>query len=249
MAASPRTEHEPFRPLGRATLPVEATIGAAAAGVLGAASAIRRKRVFHPRGVAFHADVQLHGARIGAPLLDQPATHRGIVRLSRGVGLTERFPDFLGVAVRIADAHGPGRHQDLLFVTAGEAPVARHLLVPHRDFRGRHFSTLLPYRIGESTRLFGLTTGDGPPVDIEDLRRSPAPPRPTLHLRVATPAGAWTTIGTVTLGSQLAEPEADALRFDPSNTGGGIEPAGVVQAVRRLAYRASQRARPDTPSD
>jgi hypothetical protein len=39
--------------------------------------------------------------------------------------------------------------------------------------------------------------------------------------------------------------EADALRFNvDENTGGGIQPQGWWQALRRHAYAASQAARP-----
>lgn len=244
---SPTTERQPFRPVGKATPAVEATAGAAAAGLLGAASAIRRKRIFHPAGVAFRGEVSLRGASLGIALLDQPATHPAVVRLSRGVGLPERFPDFLGVAIRIIDAHGPGRHQDLLMVTAGEAPGARHALIPRRGFRGRHFSTLLPYRLDGHTNMFGAATAPGPDLDLDGLRTAGAPADLDLDLLVAPATGGWRSIGTVTLGSHLPAAEADALRFDPSNTGGGIRPAGTIQAIRRLAYRASQFARPDTP--
>jgi hypothetical protein len=107
-----------FRPVGRATPVVEATAGVAAAAVMGAASAIRRKRVFHPEGVAFRATYQATGAHHGAPLLDEAGTHDAVVRLSRGAGLPGSLPDFLGLALRIPDAHGPDQHQDLLLVSS-----------------------------------------------------------------------------------------------------------------------------------
>lgn len=38
----------------------------------------------------------------------------------------------------------------------------------------------------------------------------------------------------------------DALRFHPWNTGGGLEPAGWLNATRRAAYPMSQAARRTT---
>lgn len=238
-----------FRPLGAATPVVEATAGAAAAAVLGAASALRRKRVFHPDGVAFDASLHVTGAHHGAPLLDEAGRRRAIVRLSRGVGLPRAMPDFLGLAVRIADAHGPGEHQDLLFVSSGDRPVLRHALVPVRSFGHGRYSTLLPYDVGGRKVVFGarpLLDGGAPPLRLGDLagRARTTPIRFALEL--AEPQGDWEPIGVIELGAPWADADGDALRFDPAHTGGGIEPVGLVQTVRRLAYRASQAARPTT---
>lgn len=238
-----------FRPLGAATPVVEATAGAAAAVVMGAASALRRKRVFHPDGVAFAGNVQVTGAHHGAPLLDEAGKYDAVVRLSRGVGLPRAFPDFLGLALRITDAHGPGDHQDLLLVSAGDRPVLRHTLVPVRGFDHRRFSTLLPYEVGERRVVFGARVlGEGGPVplQLEDLRDRAASTGLRFALELAGASGDWEPIGVIDVDAPLSEDDGDALRFDPGHTGGGIEPVGVVQTVRRLAYRASQTGRPTT---
>ena len=231
-----------FRPVGAATPLVEATAGVAAAAVLGTASAVRRARIFHPDGIAHRATFHVAPGGHGAPLLDREAEHRAVVRLSRGVGLPGSVPDVLGLAVRIEDAHGPGAHQDLLLVTSGSGPVSRHALVPARRFDHPQWSTLLPYRLGGRTVLFGARPLDVPAgadrledLDAESMR---------FGVDVAPIRAPWERVGVLHLGERLSDAEAEALRFDPSNSGGGIEPAGVVQAIRRLAYRASQRARP-----
>jgi hypothetical protein len=240
---------QPFRPVGAATPVLEATAGAAAAAVMGAASAIRRRRVFHPDGVAFEASFQATGAHHGAALLDDAGRHDAIVRLSRGVGLPRSVPDFLGIAVRIPDAHGPDQHQDLLLVSAGDRPGLRHALVPARSFDHGRFSTLLPYDVGGRKIVFGarlLDADAAAPIQLGDLRRRAADGDVRFALELAEPKGGWEPIGVLRLGSPMPDEAGDALRFDPANTGGGIEPVGVVQAVRRLAYRASQAARPTT---
>jgi hypothetical protein len=236
-----------FRPVGRATPAVEATLGAAAAAAMGAASAVRRKRVFHPDGVASQATFQATGASHGAPLLDVAGTHEAIVRVSRGAGLPEALPDFLGLAVRIPHAHGRGAHQDLLLVSSGTRPGVRHALLPVRSLAHQRYSSVVPYRVGGRTVLFGARRlADDAPDDaqVSDLRGGAGPLRFALEL--AELRGPWEPVGVLALGSRLSERESAALRFDPSNTGGGIEPVGVVQAVRRLAYRSSQAARPTT---
>ena len=80
--------------------------------------------------MAFSADIEIFGARdaVGAPLLRRRATHQGLVRFSRCVGLPNAVPDLLGMPLRLSDAHGAGRHQDFLLVTvrrAGPAPPPR----------------------------------------------------------------------------------------------------------------------------
>lgn len=239
---------QPFRPLGAATPVVEATAGAVAAAVMGAASALRRKRAFHPDGVAFDATLQVSGAHHGAALLDEAGRHDAIVRLSRGVGLPRSLPDFLGLAVRVPDAHGPDRHQDLLLVTAGDRRVLRHGLLPVRGFDGHRFSTLLPYDVGGRKVVFGARLlGDGPErLQLGDLRQRAGSEGIRFAFELAEPSGAWEPIGVLELGDAWSDEDGDALRFDPSHTGGGIDPVGVVQTVRRLAYRASQATRPTT---
>lgn len=240
---------QPFRPLGAATPVVEATAGAAAAAVMGAASGLRRKRIFHPDGAAFEATFQVSGAHHGAALLDEAGRHDAVVRLSRGVGLPRSLPDFLGFALRVPDAHGPDDHQDLLLVSAGDRPGLRHALVPVRSFGHDRFSTLVPYEVGGRTVVFGarlLDADPSRPLRLGDLRSRAAEGGVRFALELAEAKGDWEPIGVVELGRPLPDDEGDALRFDPANTGGGIEPVGVVQTIRRLAYRASQAARPTT---
>ncbi len=240
---------QPFRPVGAATPVVEATAGAAAAAVMGIASAVRRKRIFHPDGVAFDATLQVTGASHGVALLDVAGRHDCIVRLSRGVGLPSAVPDFLGLALRVPDAHGPGDHQDLLLVSAGDRPVLRHALVPVRSFDHGRYSSLVPYEVGGRKVVFGarrLGAIGAEPLQLDDLRQRAAGDGIRFALELAEPSGDWEAIGVIELGAPWSQQDGDALRFDPANTGGGIEPVGLVQTVRRLAYRASQAARPTT---
>ena len=211
---------------------VDATAGAGAGLLFRILSAFRRRRFFHPYGLAFNATVSFDGddeAGYGVPLLDDRAERAAIVRLSRGVGLPNNLPDIRGLALRITDAYGPGRHQDLLLATSGELPVARHLLIPAASYASRIYSTLLPYRLPRGLTLFA------------------ARPTTELHydLLVGAPAGEWEHVARIELKEPLSQAESDALRFNPWNTGGGIEPAGFLQALRRRAYEGSQRGRPD----
>lgn len=187
----------------------------AVAGAFEVASAIRRKKVFHPHGVVHEAAVTVTDA-----LLAPPGEHRAIVRLSRGIGLRRPLPDILGMAIRILDAHGDGRHQDLLLVTSADLPVARFALLPAIDFDGHAYSSVLPYETPEGLRLIGGRL---------DVGRA--------QITIASPAGRSRRLATVELGERYSGPEP---RFDPANTGPGLRPAGFLNRLREYAYSASQ---------
>ena len=212
--------------------PVVDGAGAGAALLFGALSAIRRRRGFRPLGTAHDGTLWVHGGSHGAALLDESARRPCVVRLSRGVGLREPLPDVLGLAVRVPDAHGPGAHQDLLLTTAGTAPVLRSVLGLARASDRGHYSSVLPYRIG----------GDLAYIGARPL--APGPSGPRFALEVAPPLGDWDEVGVLELGERWDDEASDALRFNPFLTGGGIEPVGVLQTLRRRAYAASQAARP-----
>jgi hypothetical protein len=190
-------------------------------------SSLRGARIFHPDGDAFAATLSVPGGiRTGAPLFDNRGEYRAIARLSRGVGLPEPLPDTIGLAVRICDAHGPGRHQDFLMNTSVDAPVLHHLILPGIAPQ-QSYSSVLAYRIGERLRLVGaLPRGAG-----------------AFDLALAPLAGRFAGIGRLSLGEKLSDSGSEALRFNPWHCGGGIRPVGPFQKWRRAAYRGSQEGR------
>jgi len=221
----------PRRSAGRLT-PVAEGLGAGAAAVFGALSGARRRRIFHPVGTAHDATLIIHGGSLGSALLDEPARWPCIVRLSRGLGLREPSPDILGVAIRVPDAYGPGAHQDLLLATAGSAPVLRSVLWVARSGDRSHYSSVLPHRIGDGHAYLGAR-----PLE-------PGATGPRFALEVALPLGAWREVALLEVGRAWDAAASDALRFNPLFTGGGIEPVGFLQTLRRRAYAGSQAARP-----
>ena len=234
-----------FRPAGAATPFIEATAGAASSIVFGLASFVRRARVFHPDGVAFAATVDVDP---GANRVLPTGSHPAVVRFSRGAGLPEAVPDILGLALRLVDVHGPGLHQDLLLVTSGLRFGLRHALVPARTFGHGRWSTLLPYEVAGRRLVFGarpLSPSLREARRLDDLRRlARGSDAVRFALEVAEPSGDWEPVGTVTLGAERSDEENEGLRFNPANTGGGIELSGVLQTVRRRAYQGSQQGRP-----
>jgi hypothetical protein len=206
---------------------------AAAAAVFGALAVVRRARALHPKGSSFHATFRpLAPAPTGVALFDDGAEHPALVRFSRGIGLGERWPDLLGVAVKILDVGELRREQDLLMTSAGSAPIARHVFRPTRRFGSGMFSSVLPFAAGGRTLILGATV-EGEPR-----------PGARVVLRVAEPDGPWRDVAEVLLGTPLDTAQDGRLRFNVTEVAGGIRPVGLLNRLRGPAYAASQALEP-----
>jgi hypothetical protein len=122
-------------------------VAAAAGAGFGALAGARRARALHPHGPVHAATARFPAAVDGVPALDRPRDVAALLRVSRAVGLPRWSPDIMGVAIRLLDLHGPGRHQDLLFASSPPPPV-HHVLAPAATARHRWHTALLPYRVG-----------------------------------------------------------------------------------------------------
>lgn len=204
-------------------------------------SRARGKRIFHPFGAGFAATLEPVGAP-SLPFLREPVGAK--VRLSRALGLPEWLPDPCGLALRVPDAYGASRHQDLLLVSSALAPVGRHLPLPSRHFLDRPYSSLLPYRLRGELLLLGARRAEaaGQSPKLADLRRRQAGAL-DFELLVASLAGEWRPVARLALGERLPPGETERLGFDPTNTGGGLELAGLVNRLRGPSYRGSQEGR------
>ncbi len=227
----------------------EAAAGALA-GLFERLSRARGKRIFHPFGVGFAATLEPVGGdgasagRVGPPLpfLREPVEAK--VRLSRALGLPEWLPDPCGLALRVPDAYGEGRHQDLLLVSSALAPIGRHLPLPSRHFLDRPYSSLLPYRFRGELLLLGARRAGaaGQSPKLADLRQRQTG-EVDFELLVASLAGEWRPVARLALRERLPPEGTERLGFDPTNTGGGLELAGLVNRLRGPSYRGSQDGR------
>ena len=98
-------------------------LGYAIAALLAGIAASRGGKAVHPHGVVHEARLLLDGPRgapLGSELFDTPAEHMAIMRFSRSLGLPRPVPDLLGVSLRVSDAYGSDRHQDVLMVSSIE---------------------------------------------------------------------------------------------------------------------------------
>lgn len=204
-------------------------------------SRLRGKRIFHPFGVGFEARLTPLGDDSGAAVFDREG--EALVRLSRSIGLPEALPDPCGLAFRVPDAYGSGRHQDLLLVSSLAAPGGRHTLMPSRGFGDRPYSSVLPYRLRGETVMLGaraLTTAPGP--KLGDLREREVGGL-DFELLVAGLRDEWQPLARLSLGSRLPRERTERLHLDPTNCGGGLELVGWLNRLRGPAYGGSQAGR------
>lgn len=235
-------------------------LGWAVSPAAAVASAARRARVFHPVGTVLRAEVTaLPGAALVAvPDLGGPA----LVRLSGALWKrAERLPDTLGCAVRIGP---PGRppallpapgDQDLLFATIPSAALllVSPLLTDVRDYLTNVYPALGEFEVEGGARVELRLR----PLEAAPARRGGR----TARLLAAVDAGAaalaiearavgpsrradddWTPVAAVRLLEAL-DHDPPGLAFDPFQAGRGVTPRGLVHAMRRAPYAASQRAR------
>jgi hypothetical protein len=213
-------------------------------------SRLRRARSLHPGGVGYRGRLEITaGARrfAGARLLAPGAGYDALVRFSRGAGLPEPLPDALGVAVKLPDAYGPGRAQDLLVTGSADLPLVRRLLFPGRSFLGRSFSSALPYLVDGRRVVTVLASRRGPwprtGRALADLQVAAATGELVYELRLAGTLGRSRTVGRLTVGAPLDRRDTEALAFNPWAGGDGLVPVGWLNRLRRPSYAASQQGR------
>jgi hypothetical protein len=240
--------HNARRGLGPAARRAVDAMGYGAGLPLAGVAAIRRGKAVHPHGLVFDAELVTPGgdALEEAQLFAAPARRPALVRFSRSLGLPRPLPDLLGMSVRVPDAYGQGRHQDFLMVTSVDAPLAHHIFVPARDAQQRPYSSSLPYRVGGRLVLIGaLPRPDSPRpgggTELDRLAAAATTGALVFDLAMAELSGRFRPVADLRIGKPLP-PDADALRFNPWNTGGGLAPAGLLNRLRDYAYPMSQRA-------
>jgi hypothetical protein len=233
----------PHRPPAARGSAVWAVVDRATAGLFAALSRIRGRRIMHPYGRAYRATLVLTDDGLERLPPDTPrgtdGVFGGVARMSRSVGLPPPMPDVHGLAVRLPDFHGPGLAQDVLLSTSGARGVLRRVLLPTRDPLRRVYSSVLPFEIrGRRCLLGARAIWPAPP------EASPGAPGLQFELMHAERGEPWRAIGVVTLGEELSEAAAEALRFHPWQTSDGIRPAGLVNRIRLAAYPGSQEGSP-----
>ena len=247
-------------------------IGQVLAPAIAAVSRFRRARTFHPRGLTFIGRSEpMIGSAAGHE--GSAAGHRNNAFANLGADLggqilarcsgalwkrpNERF-DVLGIALRFRrsnrafDARALPGDRDLLFATI-RSPFTMLLspfLTDAHDFMQNRFFAVAPFAVHGHDRV--------------ELRLEPIDP-PNVHgarddkLRAAVEQGRcawwlearktltreWHAVARITL-ERAIEIDQEALHFDAFRSDDRLKPVGVVHAIRRAVYTASQDARPHT---
>jgi hypothetical protein len=212
--------------------------GRAVAVPLAVLARTRHGKPMHPRGVLFHARLERHGTArpIGIGWLDAAGADDVLVRLSRGAGLPPRWPDLLGLAIRV-----PGeRPVDLLLSSTGSGRWTRRVPLPRRN-AGTAYGSIMAY--GSSVGPVWLAAVPRPgrlPSDQQGL--AAAGPGAVVELSAAVGRGPWQPFGTVTLDA-AADPLDPPLHLDAVlHAPPGLAADGVLARFRRPAYAAARAA-------
>jgi hypothetical protein len=237
------------------------SVGMKLGGVLSPVTAmisrLRHARIFHPDGIVLRAQVDALGQ--GGPLgrLAERLAGPALVRLSSAWWKGDKeWPDDLGCAVRfrgatdISPEPAPG-DQDLLFATIRTPFTTLPAVLttnPH-DFLANDYYAVSPFNVPElgSVKWRLVSSGASPEAGSrrERLRRAVEEGRARLRLELRGPGAfkAWTPVAELHL-IEFVELDQAALRFSPFRVGRGIEPRGLVHAMRAWTYARSQAARP-----
>jgi hypothetical protein len=193
--------------------------------VVQAASALRGERVIHAKGHAFSGQLTLlaDASALDVPLTRGPRERPVLVRFSRGAGLPDALPDVLGIAIRVPDADGAGRPQDLMLSTGGGSPLLRRMLVPRWDYRTSTYTSLVSYEVGG-----------------RDLVVAALPEGDDFLLATAEGGSAWMPFGRLSVDEALPDEQSRQLSFSVTNDAGGFRIGGRWRAARAGAYAAAR---------
>lgn len=233
---------------------IGAAIGWWWAPAIAAIARVREARMFHPTGHTFAGRVEpIIGGNFDT--LGRALDGRVLVRVSGALWKRERERfDVLGVGMRVRPGRGadldaapaPG-DQDLLFATIRSpfTMLASPFTTDATTFLQRYWA-VAPFaspagRVELRLTPIGSAAIGGSRIARlrEAIKRAEAgwwlEAKPTLTL-------VWHRVAHVFLEHEVAVDQA-ALAFDPFRTGAGLEPVGLVHAIRRAAYAASRGAR------
>ncbi|WP_250292201.1 phosphodiesterase [Streptomyces atroolivaceus] len=218
-----------------------------------AAGAAARRRgsrpALHPDGVivAGRIEVPARAARWDVPWLDTAGSYAVTARWSRAAGLPRPLPDGAGLALRVADAGGPGRPLDLLLTTSGRGRWSRHVPLPRTSATAGPYSTLLPYVVGGRRGVLAVFPEPGAPrVPTDPAAVGAATAVRPLAFRLCIGTGAaWRPLARLTLlGEDPAARSQDGQAFDPyRNLLPDLHPVDRLRTLRVAAYAGSRAGR------
>jgi hypothetical protein len=207
--------------------------GLGVSSLFSALARLRHAPGVHPQRVAFAGRLTVGTVNALLPKGEYPAD----IQLSKGAGTPGRWPDVLGVALRI---RLDGEPWDFLFSTAGHGRLTRWIPVPSPDWNAVPYGSLAPYDVAGRSWWLMLSPADRPVghSSVEELQEQ-RPSRFALVISGQRPS--WFEIGTLELGSPVTE----VLTFDPvlNHPPHALPAPPWLRQLRELAYQGSRRGR------
>ncbi|WP_182111818.1 phosphodiesterase [Actinotalea sp. JY-7876] len=215
-------------------------LGSGLAAVVERAARARRAKPMHPRGAVLRGRLERTGGSTGVAWFDGAGTDDVVVRLSRGAGLPDGWPDVHGLALRTPAG------EDLLLSTTGRPVGLRHVLAAQRAVGRGTYSSVMPFRTARGPVMVAALAD--PP---RELPTQPAALAEALDLDpwrltlVWAPfGGAWRAFGSLVVAGR-AGPELDPpVRFEPLAPPAGLGVYPWLARLREPSYRAARRGFP-----
>lgn len=209
----------------------------------------RSAPALHPFGVSCQGELEMHsaGPRWGQAWVDEPGHYEVSIRWSRATGLPARWPDALGLALRVHNADGHGRPLDLLLTSSGAGRLTRHVPLPRGNALSGPYSTLLAYRVGNTTAVLDarpVTSGARMGGDLIGLRSALHLAPRVFRLGASRPGEGWRHLGTITTGAPLPASSTYTSSYDPYlHHLPDLHPTTRLRRLREAAYAASRAGR------
>lgn len=163
----------------------------------------------------FEGDGPVYRATLAIASDAEPPGGTELLTPGRRVNALVRFShvnDFRTVCMKIPDAYGPDRDQDLLLASSADGIPFHHAVLPAERLDSRLYSSLWLYLAGVEPVAFGLRAEElSQPDTVTDGDR--------FRFLVSSAVGRFREIGTVAIEAELG---GAAIRFAGRNTGGGL---------------------------
>ncbi len=221
---------------------VGGAVGLMLAPATAAGSLVRGKRIVHPVGVGYEAELEIFDPPLRSLAGTQLATPGRLparVRLSRAFAFPGQRRDVRGFALRLI-VDGTEGVQDLLLATVAPGRLGNAVSVLLESYDGT-YSTMVRLRAPAGPLLFHIRPRQALPSDPNIEAGS------GVGLRFDVSAGSSSDelriLGVLTLLAPLANAETEALSFSLANDGAGLRAHGILNVARKIAYRSSRRGR------
>jgi hypothetical protein len=211
------------------------------------ASALRRRRVFHPDGVLANGSIErVAPPNVGLPI---PTSSDVVARISKGIGTPGPLPDIIGLALRIPPEPFAATPWDILLASAGSSVLGRvAALHPVISWTGQALTSLMPLRYDGANwwlRARMTTEIDGPGISLGRVSERIGHGGIEFDLDQARGASNFEPLARLALTDVIIPSPGEDVAFDPVlHTAPQVSLyPGWLAELRRRAYGRSREGR------